>query len=109
MREFALVNREAVRKIIKKYHKKISSSSEEMHEAVEGVLKNTPFDIASHEASIKVSNALSMLSDVEAQVGLKSKAHASYMKVASQEARAARHGLSPRSSSLRRSRCARHA
>lgn len=97
VREFAMVNREAVRKIIKKYRKKISAGTEEMHAQLESVLQGTALDEV-HETAQKLSVAMGLLVDTEAQVGLKSKAHAEYMKAASAIASAAR-ARSPRPSS----------
>ena len=70
LREFALVNREGVRKILKKWHKKVSTCSEEMSEQVDAVLTGTPL-ATSDETAHKVSNAMAMLSDMEAKVALK--------------------------------------
>ena len=95
LREFALVNREGVRKILKKWHKKVSTCSEEMSEQVDSVLTGTPL-ATSDETAHKVSNAMAMLSDMEAKVALKSTAHAAYLKAAITTARNTR---SPRPSS----------
>lgn len=78
LRQFGLVNREAVRKILKKYHKKTSAGTEEVHADLEGLLKDTPLDEA-HETPRTLSAALSSVRDAQAHLALKSRAHAAYI------------------------------
>lgn len=78
LRMFRIVNREAVRKILKKYHKKTRAGTEEVHGTLEGMLDGTPLD-ESHATAQLVSKALALISDAEAQVSLKSRAHAEHM------------------------------
>ena len=66
-----------------------------MSEQVDAVLTGTPL-ATSDETAHKVSNAMAMLSDMEAKVALKSTAHAAYLKAAIATARNTR---SPRPSS----------
>ena len=77
LRQFGIVNREAVRKILKKYHKKTSAGTE-VHADLEGLLKDTPLDEA-HETPRTLSAALSSVRDAQAHLALKSRAHAAYI------------------------------
>ena len=82
--QFLLVNREACRKILKKYHKKTSSGTEEMHGLLEQLLLGTPLKDShetneANETKRLVSTAITALSDAQAQISLKSVDHAKYM------------------------------
>jgi len=79
VRQFWYVNREAVRKILKKYHKKTSAGTEEVHADLEGLLKDTPLDDG-HEIPKVLSEGFNALRDAQAHLALKSRAHAAYIR-----------------------------
>lgn len=79
LRQYWYVNREAVRKILKKYHKKTSSGTVEVHGVLDGLLTGTPLE-ESHESPRALSEGLGALRDAQAQLALKSRAHAAYIR-----------------------------
>ena len=72
------MNREAVRKIIKKFNKKTSSVTQEIRDEIEGLRRGTSLD-ESQETERQIGDTVSALSDALAHIALKSRAHAGYI------------------------------
>ena len=72
LRMFKMVNLEAIRKILKKYHKKTSGmATVEVNAVLEHILDGTPLEDA-HETDKLITTELAMLFDAQAQISLKS-------------------------------------
>ena len=64
-----------------RYHKKTSAGTPEVHAVLERIFDGSPLEEA-HEVAQQIATTLRLVSDAQAQIALKSRAHAAYMLAA---------------------------